>query len=426
MATNSTITRVNAVWLDQLSTDPRFLVNREREVADLLAILAEFKQAGRKSGQILVTGERGVGKSIFSRTALARFAASDANVIAVEVAGRGLSYRRLLDEIARRLVAAVIAKAEKVGKPGVTHAMEQLRLLVGNSEITGAQTEGVTRQYGAGGEIGSDLFLKAKSSFTWQQATASATTSTRKLLVTDEVLADAIQAALEIIADKTPWRVVLLFDDLDQTTGSDSEAEVADRFRRVCEFEPCISLVHFRTEAMVENVRREVGEMVELQGLSGATLVEIVRRRLQDQTEEVTRQFRSEDGWAEAEKLATATSNPLVYLRWLHGLLRTAGWPPVGGWATSDGLASIVRQTAQTPGADIRLIRRAVAAFDAAASQALTEAELRAGGLSAEDITDLKKLELILPKQRFKVGGSYVLQPVLTLLAAQVQRKLAQ
>ena len=68
--------RVNAAWLDPVSTDPALLVNRAAEIEDLFQRLEEYREAEKHNANLIVTGPRGVGKSIFTRAVLSRFAAA--------------------------------------------------------------------------------------------------------------------------------------------------------------------------------------------------------------------------------------------------------------------------------------------------------------------------------------------------------------
>jgi hypothetical protein len=56
---------------------------------------------------------------------------------------------------------------------------------------------------------------------------------------------------------KSPWFVVVFYDDLDQALADTGGDEILAVFRRVLDIRPCVAWVHVRTECCVENLSRK-------------------------------------------------------------------------------------------------------------------------------------------------------------------------
>ena len=432
--------RVNAVWLQPISTDPRLLVNREEELDDLVHRLEELREAQLREAHFMITGARGVGKSIFTKAALARFEQKHPDqAVCLTVDSRGLLYRPFLNRLANTLVEAIKPRAEKFKRLGIARVLEQLALFANHSQITRAQTDTVARRYGADATLGADLFLKLQSKLTWEETRSLGQTVQSSLTVTDDLLHAAITATLERLAeDDSRWMVVVFFDDLDQAAPTDREEDVAMLFRHVLDLRPCVSLVHFRTEALVENVAREATEKIDLKPLTPQVLFELVRRRLEAATEAVRKQFPPTTDWSAVERLAARSGNPLVFLKWVHGLFRSQPWPPPESWTDPASLARLVFAVDPLNGATPDLVRRLVETVDRCDGGRLDATIVRedllrgcavtdpgkARGLTAQEIDDLAKLHVLLPKHRFQPTLGYRMQPVLDLLRPSVRAKL--
>jgi Cdc6-like AAA superfamily ATPase len=136
--------RVNAVWLQPISTDPGLFVNREEELSDLVGRLDELREAQLREAHFMITGARGVGKSIFTRAALARFEKKYPDqAVCITVDSRGLLYRPFLNRLANMLVEAIKPRAEKFKRLGIARVLEQLALFANHNQITRAQTDTV-------------------------------------------------------------------------------------------------------------------------------------------------------------------------------------------------------------------------------------------------------------------------------------------
>jgi hypothetical protein len=433
--------RVNAAWLQPLSTEPRLLVNREAELDDLVRRLEEHREAKIRESHILISGARGVGKSIFTLEAMRRFErAHPEQAVCIRVDGRGLRYRTFLNHLARYLVDAVRPRAEKRRRTDLLLWLDQLSLFANNSQITRGQSDTIMRRYGAEGQVGADLFVKLQSKLLWDETRSLGTTVQSTLTVSDDLLHAAIVETLErLVQEDSPWLVVIFFDDLDQAIFSDQEAESASLFRQVINLRPCVSLVHFRTEALVENVRREALEKIDLPPLGAEVLVDLVRRRLEAAPETVQQQFPAGTDWSPVRKLASVTGNPLVFLTWVHGLLRSQEWPPPANWTTREQITRLVFTVDPLNGVEQDLVQRLVEIVDRCdggrPSVSVTREDLLRGcsiadpsppkrGLSEQEVESLIKFQVLLPRHRFQPALGYRIAPVLDLLRPSVLTKL--
>ncbi len=429
----------SAAWLQPVSTDPALLVNREKELERLVGILEEHRKGGLRQAHFLVSGARGVGKSILTRTALVRFQhAHPDQAVCIVVDCRGLKYRPFLGKLALELIAALRERVEKSGRKELAMWLEQLNLLATYAEVTRAQTQTIARKYSADVSAGADLLFKLQSRFAWEESIGSASATQTKVSVTDEILHDAISETLDrLAAEKSaPWFVVIFFDNMDQAVLTESVVEVEALFRRVLSLRPCISVAHFRTEALVENVKREATEVIDVPVLPAETLFEIVHRRLETSVHDVQAEFRGAD-WTAVRALASTTGNALVFLRWVYGLLRTQPWPPPAGWTDNDALERIVRTSEPLAGADGALIHRLVKVVDhcdGGAEVVVRREDLVQGcnagqAPGAERLTDqevdlLVKVNVLLPRHRYDPSLGYRIAPVLNLLRPSIRKRL--
>ena len=111
---------IGSVWVKDQSSDPGDLVDRNTERKKLFGKLAEYLEAGSREARILVTGDRGVGKSILTRAVIEDFASKHQDrVVSVRVLGRGVGYRAFLQAFARDLAQALRPHAKRWKKPEI-------------------------------------------------------------------------------------------------------------------------------------------------------------------------------------------------------------------------------------------------------------------------------------------------------------------
>lgn len=428
--------RLGAAWVRPTSVDPGDLVNRDAERARLMGVLEDYRAtametrtASAREARVLISGERGVGKSILTRRVLADFKARHPDqVVAATIDARSLQYRAVLTEIATALVAQVRPQAEK-HRPNLLPLLDYVELLATRSQVQESQSAAIQTKYGVSAGLGTEALVKLTGLFTWERTRQVSATTQATLTVTDSLVHTAIDLLLGELAE-SPWFVVIFYDDLDQAlTGTDSD-EVLSLFRRVLELRPCIALVHVRTECCVENLNREVTENVEIHGLQPAEMAELVRRRLESAPREVKQALGGTESWRAIDQLAGLTINPLVFLRWILGLLRTQDLPAAQGWCTETALHALVSTAAPVQGFDPEVVARVVAEVDKLARWFTREALLASaqsteeGKLTAHDIEDLVKLGLLVPRYRFRPDGELYLEPVFDLLRPSVHEKL--
>ncbi len=168
---------VNAAWIQPVSTDPALLVDRDEEQKSLRRYLDESLEARQRDVQILVSGPRGVGKSIFTKTVLRQFArANPKSVLVLTVDGRGLRYREFLRQVADRLALALRERAADLDN-ALLHWADQLALLANADVVTRAQTDTMGRKYGVDATASTDLLLyKLQGRFGWEETRSLGTT----------------------------------------------------------------------------------------------------------------------------------------------------------------------------------------------------------------------------------------------------------
>lgn len=206
-----------AVWLKPKSVDTKLIVNREAEIKDLAKRLTQFREEGQREAHLLVTGARGVGKSIFTRAVLARLETADpAAFVSVVVDSRGAAFRPFLNTLARDLVAALRRKG-LVDRAALAKWLDQLELLANSTQIRTSQIQGKNNRYGVDATVGADLLVKLSGRFAWEESRNSNVGFETTVTVTDTILHDAINATLVRLTEADcPWFVVLFLDDLDQ------------------------------------------------------------------------------------------------------------------------------------------------------------------------------------------------------------------
>ncbi len=433
--------RVNAAWLVPVSTDPALLVDRGAELDDLVGWLEEQRAAQIREGHFLISGARGVGKSIFTKAALRRFEAMHPDqVVCVIVDSRGLGYRPFLNRLAQHLSDAIRPHAERGKRREILKWLDQLALLSSANQISRAQTESIARRYGADASVGADLLLKLQSKFVWEESRSLGQTLQTTLAITDELLHAAITATLERLAEPdSRWMIVVFFDDLDQVAIRGREEDIASLFRKVLDLRPCLSLVHFRTDALIDDVVREALDELDLPPLSPPILFEMVERRLNAANEVVRGQLPATTDWSAAHRLAACTGNPLVFLRWLHALLRMVEWPLPAGWATLETLERVALRASPVKGADPALVRRLVEIVDRCdggrPDQVLQRADLLRGcaaldpsppadKLTEQEIDLLERLRALLPRYRYDPSSGFRIEPTLDLLRPSVRARI--
>jgi hypothetical protein len=417
------------------------LVDRAEELADLLYWLEDARAARVPDLRVLVTGERGSGKSILARKAMEQVRIGHpADVGAVELEGRSLVYRTLLERLAQRLAAS--GRDLLLDSDPYHESLDLLETLGRHAQVSKRQVEGVSRRHGLSSKVEGDALLaRLSSAFSWERTQSTGHEVTHVAQVTDSLLHDAITSVLTALAARGKT-IVVLFDDLDQASTAADVGAVLDLVQRILALRPCLSLVHLRSEALVDNVRREIDQTLELKPLPPVEMIAMLERRLEiwaaaQREGEPKRQLDLALAREPLTRLAEVLNNPLVFLRWGNALMRAFGLPLPKDWATREQL--LVASAAHPVGVDPGLLERLLEVVDRCALEpdrtwCRREDLLRGGraldtpkgpGLSVEELEVLiERQEVLLPRNRFESPPLYRVDPILDLLRPSVRARL--
>jgi hypothetical protein len=431
--------RLPTPWIKPTSLDLELFVNRSAEVQRLVEDLCDKVDYSSRSGLVTVRGDRGVGKSIFVREVLRQVAqARPGKVLTVVGDLRATNTRQMLVNLIDHLLLAI----QQSTSPALDDAwraawaapLQELRMSGDRLVRSISAVEG--RDYGAVGELGAGLYglLTGKFSAQWKEKRESGQRVDSWLDVTPEVLRVALVGTLEALAQHVT--VFVFFDDFDQAAGTDNPERAKESFRAVLDLQPCISILHLRTEvAGFAELRREADSAVTVSGLQPKQLVEILTKRSKSVQGPHADQLRLSSAWAPFGALAEATDNPLVLLRWAQGLAtRHRQWPPGPEWAEPAALRDLSVETAQANG-DAHLWARLGALIEKlGANSPLTSKMLLDGkreldptpavGLTEDELGWLVRCEHLVPIDRFDPRAGLRLDPLLGLILPAVAAKV--
>lgn len=437
---------IGAAWLTPTSIEARLFANRDRDRERLEDILEDLFKSHNRRYRVVVFGDRGIGKSILTSVASQNFAKNHPErVLRVEVNGRSIGFRQFLKALAGGLVENAKPLLPSLGdkKQLFERWLEELALFARNDQISEGQINTLTTKYGIGAQVGGSLFevLKGSNSFSWEQSRQSTGSSSRVQNVTDDLLHEAIKATLRKIHDETPLMVVVFFDDLDQAHTDDIHA-MRPALKRILDVDPCVGLVHMRTEMLFDDLRREMDERITVGALDENGLLAIIERRLDAATKEDKARFCKIDVQNALRKLTRTTGNPLVFLRWVHAFLRTGYWPPQSeaAWCTDDALREVAARASIAAGVEDELLVRLAFIVDRClpgGRQEVQKQDLITGHLKVDACKDGKKITddefellvrtgLLIPKDRFREEAGYRMDPVLDLLRPSVAARLRE
>jgi hypothetical protein len=429
--------RVGAAWIRPTSTDPGDLVNRSSDRQRLLDMLTEYIDLQQKNQRLLITGDRGVGKSILTRNVLAEFVnRRPAQVARVLVNGRGAGYRSFLKELARGLAEAIRPLAAVEKRQDVLAWLDELLLVVNNAQITRGQTTTVATKYGL--SAAASLFEKLKAHFSWEETRSLAQTQQQVINVSDDFLHAAIAGTLELVGSVPAWVVVIFYDDLDQAFDVGDPRSVDSSIQRILELQPCVAIAHIRTEALTETVRRVIDEQLELKVLPPPELVAILRNRIQ-KAPAAAREALSGTFFEPFEHLAgiVPTPTPLAFLRWVHAMLRLWEATPPSDWTSPARLREIAMEATPTGGTPSGLIEELARLVDICQIEARgcqwedlvrgcpsTHPVRSTPALSEQDLNALIERGLLIRRDK-ALQPTYRLEPTLELLRPSVAKSLS-
>lgn len=424
-------TRLSAAWMRTNAIDPDLFVDRDDDRARLRIILDDLRDVGVRESRILITGDRGIGKSIFTRTVLDAFRADfEGDVITLSIPGRQLGYKRALRELALALSTAVRDQAPDDARK-LSVWLDELQVIANADRITEGHIEEIQRKAAIAGDVTADsLFVKLRSRFSWERSHKSGQSHQSVMEVTDELLHAALVTTLERLNDVTDRLVIVFFDDLDQLAIDDDPQRVIEAYKQFLALRPCIALVNLRSETVVDDIRRELNEELELPPMAPRDLVRMLQRREEAIAPPKTRDaLRRPDLWRPFQQLAGATGNPYVYLKWCHALLRLHPMPPPADWLSDENLLQLVRKASMAGFDDNTALRRLAEKIDGCLlrdGRWCDRADLEVGpdGLSDEAIHDLVRVGLLIPQNRLRRSTEYRIDPLLALLRPSVADKV--
>ena len=344
------MSKLRTPWIDPVSVNPKYFVNRTKDRARLRSLLEDRILYKMRNALVLIGGERGIGKSIFARTVLSEVAVGHTDdVIAVVVPARMKSLINIMREYAKELVKAARELATRSGWEPFWDAQwfAPLQELSFNEQISRQVSTSSGREVGAEGELSGGLLtlLQGKSGFQWTERREQGQVTDCTLVVTPNLLAEAINTVLGALSERIA--VLVFFDDLDQAVGMDTAERAKNIFDLVLGLGPAIHLIHLRSEVKFPDVRRENDDSVTLGPLNAEELNEILTRRADFTLEDDRRLVRSTVGWEPLRRLCGSTGNPLVLLRWAKSLAdRAEQWPPTDDWMSPAQLRQLALRAA--------------------------------------------------------------------------------
>ena len=434
-------TYLGAAWVNPNTTEPEYLVDRDDEQRKMLAIFEDYlnqwkayPSTGLRDARILVTGDRGVGKSILTRAVLKSLGDKNPKtVVPIYVDSRNLRLRQSLVQMAKDLVKRLRPLVEG-HRDEVLPLLDQLELLTKGDRVTQAKVNEIATRYGSKAKAGIDAVVKLGSEFIWEQTRHVGTTTGVEADVTEDLLRSALTALLGFMAEqKLPWMVVVFYDNLDQMLADHGDDDVLAVFRRILEIGPCLAIVHIRTEAFVDDLGRDITEKFEVGSLGHTELIEVLERRLMVALPEVQEALALPTNRDALNRLAKCTGNVLTFLRWTFALLRQVSAPFPADWSSNAKLRDIALNALPVQSPDADLVQRLAQVVDRVDRRWVGRDDLERGGregepdlepLSKDEIEDLVRLQVLLPRFRFRPDSDLFLQPTLDLLRPSIRKRL--
>ncbi len=388
-------------------------------------------EAGESDGKLLVTGDRGVGKSIFTHAVAKAFAARHRDrVVLLEVDCRGKRAQAFFPAVARELAAVGYETARYAGKDPLLPWLTHLKLLATRPRITRTSVENVSQSQSVGVGIRAGLFgaLEARGGVEWEHRKELGQTVEMTLEVTDDLIERALGQCLQQLSDEG-LLVVVLFDDLDQALLPGEPDQAVEALQHTLSIEPCVRLVHLRTEMLHRDIKREIEDFVELAPMRPDQLMEVVEKRLLSSPESLREKVGGvPEVWSAFRAFSRVVGKPRVFLQWCYGLLRTREFP--GDWELGgDDTRRLIALKVGYQGQDFESVRRLVKHFERVSGgdawcrrEQLLQAEgaEEGSGLSEEELAALDRLGLLQPSNRFEDDPKLRLDPVLRILLVEL------
>jgi len=375
-------------------------------------VTAFLDGAGRP--RLLVTGERGIGKSIAVRAALAYLEEERRDFFPIIVPGdRCTTVRHLLVTIADTFSQQVreLFPDDKDLLKQASHLPDMLQpqqVTRGEFHRRGREIEGVTEtDYGLIG------FIKARLGVRGALSAERGGEESAAIPIDDTFRIRLLTQVLGIVAQKKKRTPLLFVDNLDQI----AEKERIEEFLRyLLWLENLPVIVTVRSEFVSADMLREHREILRFGPLNRKQLLAILERRLEVDCPEAEA-LRKTNLFTIARGLTKMTGNPLAFLRWLHYL---CWYTPLRRRAYLEDLKGYVRDhfgTDYQPEAThvLRAARWFFAEERGVVSRAVWKEEV---GLDDDDIDALERQGVLVPDDvtRPRESRRYTLSPLLGFL----------
>jgi len=287
------------------------------EAEQVQQILAAFLNSPGARRRLLVTGERGIGKSIGVRTAVARLEEERRDFFPIVIAGdRCTTVRHLLVTIAEVFSQRVreLFPDDKDLLKQASHLPDMLRTeqtTRGEFHRRGREIEAATEtDYGLIG------FIKVRLGVRGSLSSERGTEESAVIPVDDFFRVQLLAEVLRRVAAQKRRQPLLLVDNLDQIT---EKERIEEFLRYLLALDDLPVVVTVRSEFVSADLLREHRQPLRFGPLTPENLLSILERRLELDCPDAEA-LRQAGLLTIARGLTRATSNPLAFLRWLEYL----------------------------------------------------------------------------------------------------------
>lgn len=389
--------------------DTQLFVSRP-EAQQVQQILAAFLDSPGSRRRLLVTGERGIGKSIGVRAALAHLEEERRDFFPLIIAGdRCTTVRNLLVTIAEvfsRRVRELFPHDKDLLKQA-SHLPDMLRpeqTTRGEFHRRGQEIEGSVET-----DYGLILFIKARLGIRGTLSTERGTEESASIPLDDPFRTQLLAEVLRGVARQKGRQPLLFIDNLDQI----AERERIEEFLRyLLWLDDLPVVVTVRSEFVSADILREHRQPLRFGPLTSQDLLSILERRLTIGCPDAEA-LREAGLLTIARGLTRATTNPLAFLRWLEYLC----WhTPMRRRAYFQDLKEYVRAYHETVAEDV--LRVAHWFFETERGVVPRATWKEALGLDDDDINTLERQGVLVPDDvtRPRETRRYTLSPLLAFL----------
>jgi Cdc6-like AAA superfamily ATPase len=288
-----------------------------RETKQAFELINAFLNGGGTRRRLLVTGARGVGKSIGVRAVLRDLQEKRRDFFPIIVAGdRCTTVRHLLITIAEVLsqqVRILFAEDEDLIRQ-VSHLPDIMRpdqVTRGEFFKRGMEIEAkVETDYGLIG------FIKVKLGLRGALSTEKSTEESVSIPIDDQFRIQLLADIFRNISQKKKRQPLLFIDNLDQI---DEHDRIHEFLKYLLWLEELPIIVTVRSEFVSSDILREHKLPLRFGDLTREELMTILQKRI-DVNCPNAEDLQSSDLLRIAEGLTKATGNPLAFLRWLEYL----------------------------------------------------------------------------------------------------------